>query len=122
MEIVAHRRSPCFYLGNFMINKALKLVRQFHSIKQSELAETFGMSKSYLSEIESGKKPVSLDLLNKYSVEFDIPTSSLVFFSESLQSKKGVSEKFRSVFSEKILNIMEWFIDKNGPKKIKTKN
>ena len=99
-----------------MINKALKLIRQFHSIKQSELADKFNMSKSYLSEIESGKKPVSFQLLEKYSVEFDIPASSLVFFSESLQSTKGISEKFRSVFSGKILNIMEWFIEKDKAK------
>lgn len=100
-----------------MINKALKLIRQFHKVKQSDLADRFSMSKSYLSEIESGKKPVSFELLEKYSSEFDIPASSLVFFSESLSRKKGVSEKFRSVFSGKILEIMEWFVDKDEPKK-----
>lgn len=100
-----------------MINKALKLIRQFHKIKQSELADKFSMSKSYLSEIESGKKPVSFELLEKYSVEFNIPVSSLVFFSESLSEKKGVSEKFRSVFSGKILEIMEWFLEKDEAKK-----
>lgn len=100
-----------------MINKALKLIRQFHKIKQSELAEKFSMSKFYLSEIESGKKPVSFELLEKYSAEFDIPASSLVFFSESLSGKKGVSEKFRSAFSGKILEIMEWFVEKDEAKK-----
>jgi len=100
-----------------MINKALKLIRQFHKVKQSDLADKFSMSKSYLSEIESGKKPVSFELLEKYSSEFDISASSLVFFSESLSRKKGVSEKFRSAFSGKILEIMEWFVDKDEPKK-----
>jgi transcriptional regulator with XRE-family HTH domain len=100
-----------------MINKALKLIRQFHQVKQSELADKFLMSKSYLSEIESGKKPVSFELLEKYSAEFNIPASSLVFFSESLSGKKGVSEKFRSAFSGKILEIMEWFLDKDEAKK-----
>ena len=100
-----------------MINKALKLIRQFHKVKQSELADKFLMSKSYLSEIESGKKTVSLELLEKYSTEFDIPVSSLVFFSESLSEKKRISEKFRAVFSGKILDIMEWLVDKNEKKK-----
>lgn len=102
-----------------MINKALKLIRQFHSITQSALADKFSMSKSYLSEIESGKKPVSYELLEKYSMEFDIPVSSLVFFSESLESKNKISEKFRSVFSGKILDIMEWLIEKDEEKKAK---
>ncbi len=100
-----------------MINKALKLIRQYHEVKQSELAIKFKMSKSYLSEIESGKKPVSFEILENYSKEFNIPASSLVFFSESLSGKKGVSEKFRSAFSGKILDVMEWFMDKDESKK-----
>ncbi len=100
-----------------MINKALKLIRQFHKVKQSDLATKFKMSKSYLSEIESGKKPVSFELLQKYATEFDIPASSLVFFSESLAGKKGMPEKFRSAFSGKILTVMEWFVEKDEAKK-----
>lgn len=103
-----------------MINKALKLIRQFHKVRQSELADRFQMSKSYLSEIESGKKPVSFELLGKYSAEFDIPASSLVFFSEALSGKKGMSEKFRSSFSGKILEVMEWLLEKDESKKTKT--
>lgn len=102
-----------------MINKALKLIRQFHDLKQVELASKLEISKSYLSEIESGKKPVSFEMLEKYSKEFDIPISSLVFFSESLSSKKGVSEKFRAVFSGKVLDMMEWLIDRDEQKKAK---
>ncbi len=102
-----------------MINKALKLIRQFHDLKQVELASKLEISKSYLSEIESGKKPVSFEMLEKYSKEFDIPTSSLVFFSESLSSKKGISEKFRAVFSGKVLDMMEWLIDRDDQKKAK---
>lgn len=100
-----------------MINKALKLIRQFHKVKQSDLAAKFKMSKSYLSEIESGKKPVSFELIEKYSAEFDVQASSLVFFSESLSGNKGVSEKFRSAFSGKILEVMEWFVEKDEAKK-----
>lgn len=94
-----------------MINKALKLTRQFHSLKQIELAEKLGISKSYLSEIESGKKPVSYELLEKYSDIFEIKTSSLVFFSESLNSKDKLSERFRSALAGKIIDIMEWAVE-----------
>lgn len=96
-----------------MIHKALKLIRQFHSVKQVDLARKFEISKSYLSEIESGKKTVSFELLEKYSAEFDISTASLVFFSESVSKKKSIPEKFRLVFSGKILELMEWFIEKD---------
>lgn len=96
-----------------MINKALKLTRQFHSLKQIELADKLGISKSYLSEIESGKKPVSYELLEKYSDIFEIKTSSLVFFSESLNSKDKLSERFRSALAGKIIDIMEWVVEGN---------
>jgi transcriptional regulator with XRE-family HTH domain len=101
-----------------MINRALRIIRQFHKVKQSDLAARFKMSKSYLSEIESGKKPVSLELLDKYANEFDIPVSSLVFFSESISSKGGFPEKFRVHFSGKVLDVMEWFSNRNEKKKI----
>lgn len=101
-----------------MIYRALKTIRLYHNIKQSELAEIFGMSKSYLSEIESGKKTVNFDILERYSKQFEIPVSSLIFFSEELNSpsKKSVAEKFRLVFADKILKIMEWSVERNEEK------
>jgi len=98
-----------------MIHRALKAIRQFHGLTQAELAEKLNMSKSYLSEIESGKKAVGFDLLEKYSVLFDIPVSSLVFFSESMDTG-SVPEKFRSVLAGKILTVMEWMAARNEAK------
>lgn len=103
-----------------MINKALRLIRQFHELKQTDLATTLGISKSYLSEIESGKKPASLELLEKYSDTFEIPVSSLVFFSESIGKKNTIPQKFKTVFTDKVLNLMEWVIERDESKKIKT--
>jgi len=93
-----------------MINKALKQVRLFHRLKQNELAEQLEISTSYLSEIESGKKPASLELLGKYSDIFSIPASSLLLFSENLSSDLP-SDKIRIKFTKKILKIMEWVND-----------
>ncbi len=105
-----------------MINKALKLIRQFHKLTQADLATRFEMSKSYLSEIESGKKTVSLDLLNKYSTQFDIPVSSLIFFSETLNSKKQVSGTIKKTMSTKLLELMEWFIKRSNDNEAQIKN
>lgn len=102
-----------------MINKALKLIRQFHEMTQADLADKLGISKSYLSEIESGKKTISLPLLEKYSLIFEIPTSSLVFISETLEKKnpKKFSDRFGKFFSEKVLKLMEWLVEKETSKK-----
>ena len=96
-----------------MINKALKIVRQFHKTKQSDLADKLSISKSYLSEIESGKKPVSFDLLEKYADIFEIPVSSLVFFSENIDKEGKTAKRFRVAVTGKILKVMEWLSEKD---------
>jgi transcriptional regulator with XRE-family HTH domain len=95
-----------------MNGQALKLIRQFHNIKQGQLAADLGISNSYLSEIESGKKEVTMELLNKYSKFFNIPMSSLMLFSENIDNN-SLSERFRVGFTAKLKRIMEWVVAKD---------
>lgn len=109
----------CFhFLKVPMLNKALKLIRSYHDLSQSDLANDIGISNSYLSEIESGKKTPSLDLLKRYSDKFDIPVSSILFFSETVDNDK-LTEKMRLAFAKKIVSILEWNENKNAAKKNK---
>lgn len=95
-----------------MINKALRLIRTFHDISQSDMSGRLGISKSYLSEIESGKKQPTLEILEKYSTEFEIPLSSIMFFSENIESNK-LGEKVRLSLARKIVSILEWNQNRN---------
>jgi len=90
-----------------MISKALRLVRFFHRLKQTDLADKLEISNSYLSEIESGIKSPSVELLGKYSKIFRIPVSTLLLFSERLDEKK-FSERVRVQAGDKILRMLEW--------------
>jgi len=90
-----------------MLYEALRLVRVFHDINQSQLAEKLGISRSYLSEIESGKKTPSIDLMDKYANVFNIPPSSLLYFSEQLADNK-FAEKARVSIAKKVIKIMNW--------------
>ena len=89
-----------------MINEALRLIRVFHDLKQTQAAEKLGISQSYLSEIERGAKTPTLDTIEKYSEIFGIPASSILFFSENLDgSTKGSATKF---VAGKILALMQF--------------
>lgn len=87
------------------------MVRVFHDLSQTALAERLGISSSYLSEIESGKKSVTLELLQKYSEIFNMPMSSLLFFSENVGNVSG-SQKARAVIASKALRMLEWIAAK----------
>ena len=94
-----------------MINEALRLIRVYHDMKQNEAAERLGISKSYLSEIEKGHKEPSLDLIRKYENAFDIPVSSIMFFSENL-GKSPTKERARTFVASKIISLMQFLEDK----------
>jgi len=90
-----------------MIHDALRLVRVYHDFSQTELADYLGVSKSYLSEIESGKKNVTIELLEKYSNVLKIPVSSLMFFAERIDGS-GLPDKSRKFIAGKALKMLDW--------------
>lgn len=102
----------------FVINEALRLMRVYHDLTQTELSERLQLSKSYLSELESGKKQPTLEVLKKYSDLFDVPVSSLLFFSENINSdENNMTAKFRKGAAKKIISLLQWMDAKNEPQK-----
>lgn len=92
-----------------MFGQALKLLRRHHGLNQSTLARNLGVSRSYISELESGNRTPSLDLLNRYANIFDIPVSSLVFFAEALEDKISAPSrlaKAKGVIAKKIIALL----------------
>jgi transcriptional regulator with XRE-family HTH domain len=63
---------------------ALRHIRVFHNLSSDKLAERLGYSKSYISEIETGKKRINMDVVEGYSEVFEIPVSSIFSIAESL--------------------------------------
>ncbi len=96
-----------------MINEALRLIRVFHDLKQGEAAMKLGVSKSFLCELESGRKSPTLELLGKYEKSFDIPVSSILFFSENLNETDAAS-KGRQFVAKKIINMLNFIESRAG--------
>ena len=95
-----------------MMNEALILIRKYHDLNQTQLAARVGLPKSRISEIENHRKEPSLDVIKKYSKAFNIPTSAILFFAESLPNAQN-GEKIRTNIASKVLNILE-FIERKS--------
>jgi transcriptional regulator with XRE-family HTH domain len=66
------------------LGKALKLVRSYQCMKASILIDRLEISRSYLSEIESGKKTPSLKVLASYGEIFNLQISTFFQIAEAL--------------------------------------
>lgn len=100
-----------------MLSEALRLIRVFNDMKQNKLADVLGISVSYLSEIERGKKMPSIELIGRYSDHFGIPVSSILFFSEGLDSPSNsisAADKARSVIAGKVINFLRLVEDRTS--------
>ena len=95
-----------------MLGEALRLIRVFHDLKQVETAAKLGISKSYLSEIESGGKEPTLQLIARYAEVFGLPVSSILFFAESID-KASPRERARQMVAGKVLALLR-FLDERG--------
>jgi transcriptional regulator with XRE-family HTH domain len=96
-----------------MLSEALRLIRVFHDLKQVELAEKLGISKSHLSEIESGAKTPSLEIIERYSKEFGLPVSSIMFFVENIEAV-GKGEKAKAYIASKVINFLQLIEQKSS--------
>lgn len=96
-----------------MLHKALRLIRQYHEESIVELSTSLGIPKAKIIELESGVWLPSIEVLHLYASHFDMPVSSLVFFSESLGTQGRLSKRLRLNLAGKVLDIVEWVNKKN---------
>ncbi|PTP43168.1 helix-turn-helix domain-containing protein [Vibrio splendidus] len=96
-----------------MIHRALRVIRQYHDLSIAKLATDLQLPKPYIDGIEKGTKPVTEEILQKYSDLFDIPMTSLVMFSSHISNEKRLAKKVRTSLAGKVLKIAEWTISKD---------
>ena len=94
-----------------MINETLKLLRLFNNYTTAKLSDEIGLSQSYISEIEHGKKVPNLHTINLYAEVFNIKPSTILLFSEALdkESIKDVhgSKQYVAYAGAKLLKIID---------------
>jgi transcriptional regulator with XRE-family HTH domain len=97
-----------------MLGEALRLIRVFHDLKQTQAAERLKISKSYLSEIESGSKEPTLQLISRYADVFDLPASSILFFAESIKDTRPRA-RARQFVAGRIAALLRFLDERGGP-------
>lgn len=104
--LATSKQIPSLIEGKKLYHRALKLIREYHRLSQKDAASALLISKSYLSELEGGKKQPSLEILQKYADFYRIPLSSIMLFAES--SRSDSADHLRGFAADKILKILEW--------------
>lgn len=89
-----------------MLGNTLKRLRGIYGYSAKEMSELLGISSSYLSEIENGKKKVSMDLLERYSELLGLRVSTLVRFSEDYEDAElnSAGQKFITSLMSKVID------------------
>lgn len=92
-----------------MLGETLRRLRGIYGYSAKEMSYKLGISNSYLSEIERGKKSPTLELLTSYSEIFGIRVSSLMRFSEQFDcaEKHGAGQEFITGLMSKLINTFE---------------
>lgn len=93
-----------------MINETLKMLRTINGVTGKELSTELGISASYLSEIENGKKAPPFDLLERYAKYFKVKLSTLVLFAEE-QEDNQVKVSAKTKTRDTLFRFMK-FLDK----------
>ena len=66
------------------VGERIRLFRKIKQLSQVGLSEISGIDRTYLSDIENGKRNISLLTLNNLAVALDVPIEMLVSVHENL--------------------------------------
>lgn len=75
---------------NSAIGSRIKELRESQGVTQNELGRLIGHTDVYISQIETGKRRIGLDLLEKIARKLDV--SPQYFFKDSWQSEDAVDQ------------------------------
>ncbi len=85
------------------INTILKAIRKFNRMTQEQVSDKLNLSRSYLCEIENGKKKPTLELIYKYSEAFGIKSYLILQFAEGSNPIKNKLNKTACRFLEYVM-------------------
>jgi transcriptional regulator with XRE-family HTH domain len=89
---------------NKHLKDALRLVRIYGNLTLKQLSEKSNFSVSYLSELENGRRSISLKIVSVYASIFGLKQSDILSFAEDLEkdfsSQREILLKFSNYLKE----------------------
>jgi transcriptional regulator with XRE-family HTH domain len=89
---------------NSVVGSRIKELRDHRGITQSEMGRMLGHTDVYISQIETGKRRIGLDLLEKIAQSLDV--SPLIFFNDPLRGEELNSQVSALTRRVEMLNAM----------------
>lgn len=89
------------------IGHAIRLCRNQKNLSQAKLAELAGISISYLSLLEQGKRDANFTSVNKIAQAMGIPLSVIVFLAADNEELQGMSSELIEKLSFESLKLIQ---------------
>lgn len=89
------------------IGKAIKLCRTQRNLNQNELANLAGISTSYLSMLERGKRDPNFSTVQQIANGLNIPVSILVFLAADEKEISNIDSELQEKLSRTALQLIQ---------------
>lgn len=89
-----------------MYGKALRILREFHYMRQIDVSREMGMASATICRVETGKFTPSLEMLGRFAKFYGISVSSIIMIAEAMDSDDAKGK--RKLVSVKVLRLLEW--------------
>lgn len=87
-------------INNKSIGRKLKELRNSRNLRQSELAELVGLSRPAISNIESGKRSLTLSTLKRFCEVYGIDISYFGIDTSSYDETTDLTLRIESLFHD----------------------
>lgn len=76
------------------------MIRTADGLGQGKLAAELNVSRTYLCQIENGRKQPSLSFLKQFAKQFSVPLPLLVFGEQTQQEDNKIFDELREIFAK----------------------
>lgn len=79
------------------LSEAIRLIRVYSDISQGDMAEKLEIRNTMLSEMEHGRRTITVNTLQQYADLFSIKISTIQAFAEEIKRNKNLKKE---IFNE----------------------